>query len=71
MAQLEELKKDEKIFGVNMRYTFVCKNCGHKFEIKLNMAETITNVQCPKCKSTDTIKKYYPPTIHYKYNRNF
>lgn len=51
-----------------VEYSFVCKNCGNKFSIKLNMAITLNVVQCPNCGSHLTLRNYKSdvPAVIYK-----
>jgi len=41
-------------------YEYKCKKCGEVFEIYKGMNETI-EVKCPKCKSSETMRVFFPP----------
>ncbi len=33
-------------------YEFVCEDCGHEFETLVRNRDEVSNVTCPKCKSS-------------------
>ena len=42
-------------------YVFECKDCNDVFEVNFN-----TEIECPNCQSTKTIRVYNPPSIIFK-----
>ena len=50
-----------------MIYLFKCTNCNHEFSKDMAVtAYTATTIHfCPKCKSRNTKRVYYPPNIVY------
>lgn len=48
-------------------YDYICKNCKSIFEIFCDYKTSVLcNLNCPKCNSSNVVKKITPPTIIFK-----
>ena len=47
-------------------YEFKCKDCGEKFEISMSFNGTVSEINCPNCKSKNLQKTFGNPNIIYK-----
>lgn len=39
-------------------YEYECKACGNTFELLQRLSDGATGIQCPKCQSDDTERRY-------------